>query len=919
MLHDESTAKPRIPTLTQANYHAWLSAVKDELYAIEADDLLAKAALNGNGTEQEGNCTDEDVIPENRRKAYIMIKRSISPEIKSKLEDINAGEVETLLRRVRLSFYKPSPHLVELLHDKISTLTVANFTNMDAYILEFKQTASLLSNCGGKVDDSILKMWLLKGLPSDYTMVKFHVQTNPANISLADTYLAIASFASTDPRLTGSTHPAHKAGRRDRASAASEPPATKSEELCRTFARSGKCPYGDSCKWKHVTKPAGGNATPNNAPRPAASEPPSGSGCDHCKKHNFARWQNHSTAKCQRKTYVCTTCNTKGHHSTAFCPKTKNKAAAANELDSEYDAADIGNRNVALTALVPNAAIAAATAIGILPSSIKLLIDGGANCAIFTSTAGMSNVRHASIDIKVGGGSVHCDLIGDFSGTIVDHSCPSGEARSISIEAARICPDFGQNIVPESRFTNKDFIITKKQNKCTIVRGPTAITAQRGADQLFYLTVVPTTTTAVPPCPPNVSQDSAVLNARGPAAPPMSPLDADHDAAACNAFDMCCFVDSTSAEACPCCGEIDRVYIARTYDEYGNILQLKHYRYGHRHLGDVAQLEGVTLPPKPFFCRACVEGKSTRLSLNKRRVEPLYIAPRPAYAWHTDTAGPFSTRTPEGHNQMRLLIDGYSHYRKIEMVSSTADFHVAWDQHITSVETELGRTSIVAQLISDSAKYYDSDALDAINQKRGIIHLFSPPYTQSLNHIAERDIRVMLEMARCMMIHSGAPKNRYGRCLKFSAYILNRLPWKTGEAVSCIERYYHGQRTIADPRKHIRVFGCASWVHLSHPTGPHVDKLDAKAEMHIHVGFDPLRRCYINETLSGKIVLSAHCTFNESAFPWKKLPTYEGPVSSDFIDDDLQASMRFPHTRIPVHSMCKNARRPPNPIVLGVL
>ena len=97
------------------------------------------------------------------------------------------------------------------------------------------------------------------------------------------------------------------------------------------------------------------------------------------------------------------------------------------------------------------------------------------------------------------------------------------------------------------------------------------------------------------------------------------------------------------------------------------------------------------------------------------------------------------------------------------------------------METELGRTSIVAQLISDFAKYYDSDALDAINQKRGIIHLFSPPYTQSLNHIAERDIRVMLEMARCMMIHSGAPKNRYGRCLKFSAYILNRLPWKTGE------------------------------------------------------------------------------------------------------------------------------------------
>ena len=157
-------------------------------------------------------------------------------------------------------------------------------------------------------------------------------------------------------------------------------------------------------------------------------------------------------------------------------------------------------------------------------------------------------------------------------------------------------------------------------------------------------------------------------------------------------------------------------------------------RYGHRNLADVARLMGLTLPPKPIFCRTCVEGKSTRLSLSKRRVEPIYIAPRPAYAWHTDVAGPFSTRTPEGHNLMRLLVDGYSHLRKVEMVSSTADFHIAWENHITSVETDLGRTSIVAQLISDSARYYDSDSLDLLNTKKGIMHLFSPPNTQSKSH-----------------------------------------------------------------------------------------------------------------------------------------------------------------------------------------
>ena len=51
------------------------------------------------------------------------------------------------------------------------------------------------------------------------------------------------------------------------------------------------------------------------------------------------------------------------------------------------------------------------------------------------------------------------------------------------------------------------------------------------------------------------------------------------------------------------------------------------------------------------------------------------------------------------------------------MVSTTctADFHVAWEQHITQVVTEKGRTGVVARLISDSAKYYDSDALDQLN------------------------------------------------------------------------------------------------------------------------------------------------------------------------------------------------------------
>ncbi len=73
-------------------------------------------------------------------------------------------------------------------------------------------------------------MWFLKGLGSDYTMVKF--QCNTAGSSLDETYTAVMAYAATDSKITGSTHPARNK-RRDRATAAQE---TNPEVLCRQFA-----------------------------------------------------------------------------------------------------------------------------------------------------------------------------------------------------------------------------------------------------------------------------------------------------------------------------------------------------------------------------------------------------------------------------------------------------------------------------------------------------------------------------------------------------------------------------------------------------------------------------------------------------------------------------------------------------------
>ena len=149
------------------------------------------------------------------------------------------------------------------------------------------------------------------------------------------------------------------------------------------------------------------------------------------------------------------------------------------------------------------------------------------------------------------------------------------------------------------------------------------------------------------------------------------------------------------------------------------------------------------------------------------------------------------------------------------------------------------------------------------------------------------------------MIHCGPPKTRYGRALLYTVVILHRLQWKIDRQAS----QNPASSGTTSARSPIRANTCVcSVVQHGHTTltqldlTPTRDKLDPRADLNVFVGSDPLRRCYILETLTGKEVLSANCTFNESLFPWKQQTTYVGPSSSDSLDSD---PLRFPITRVP--------------------
>jgi hypothetical protein len=284
---------------------------------------------------------------------------------------------------------------------------------------------------------------------------------------------------------------------------------------------------------------------------------------------------------------------------------------------------------------------------------------------------------------------------------------------------------------------------------------------------------------------------------------------------------------------------------------------------------------------KNFFCRSCVQGKSSRHSLTARQ-EPMHEAPRPGYLFHTDVKGPFSSPTKAGHSYLLVLIDDYSRMIFAEILRTPSEFYEFFKRFCKRMEAEFGREGVVAQILSDGGRYYEkSAALQAFCRQKGIVQLFSPPYTQSLNGVAERTIRTVVEMGRTMLLHAGTPTYLYGYALTYAVYVLNRLPHRA-RAEATRRELWTGKK-FKRGLSAIRTWGSASWVHKVHPTGPHADALSAKATLHIFLGVDDQGRGYRLARLPNyKIVHSAHVTFNESFFPCR-----EGSHRND--DDDFDA------------------------------
>jgi hypothetical protein len=156
---------------------------------------------------------------------------------------------------------------------------------------------------------------------------------------------------------------------------------------------------------------------------------------------------------------------------------------------------------------------------------------------------------------------------------------------------------------------------------------------------------------------------------------------------------------------------------------------------------------------------------------------------------------------------MSVKVDVYSKFIVLRMAKTPAEFLDEFKDFIAELEADAGHPHVVAQLIADSATYYKQNKqLIDFCRKKGIIRLYAPPQTQSLNGLAERTIAVLIEMAVAMLIDSGLPVRFYGEALMYAAYVLNRLPFAAGTSVTRLEKYK--RKLIPNQHSHTHLWVC---------------------------------------------------------------------------------------------------------------
>lgn len=251
------------------------------------------------------------------------------------------------------------------------------------------------------------------------------------------------------------------------------------------------------------------------------------------------------------------------------------------------------------------------------------------------------------------------------------------------------------------------------------------------------------------------------------------------------------------------------------------------------------------------MCECCLEGKAARLPftpvVERKASRILDIV-------HTDLCGPMDNITPSGNRYAMTITDDFSRFTVTYLLKQKSEAAAIIKEYVKWVENLFNRKPLVVR--SDGGGEFINKELRNFYKQQGIQSQYTTAYSPQQNGIAERKIRSLTEMVRCMLIDAGMEKRFWGEAMLTATYIQNRLPSRSIQKTP-FELWWGRKPDLS----HFRVFGSQAYVHVPDTKRK---KLDSKARKLTFVGYAMEQKAYrFLDIETDQIIVSRDARFIE--------------------------------------------------------
>lgn len=319
-------------------------------------------------------------------------------------------------------------------------------------------------------------------------------------------------------------------------------------------------------------------------------------------------------------------------------------------------------------------------------------------------------------------------------------------------------------------------------------------------------------------------------------------------------------------------GKLYEVVLYTANDEYAGFVggqinkDLWHHRLAHLNVADMKRMferemvrgiEKLKIDNASEICESCIFGKQSRLPF-PRKNEPR--SNRILELIHTDVCGPLKQPAYDGSMYFVTFTDDFSRATKVYCIKYKSDACEKFVDYVAMCEALHGHK--IARLRADNGGEYISGEFKRFCKQKGIQIEYTTPYNPEMNSIAERVNRTLEEKARAMIISSEMDRKFWNEAILSAAYIKNRSPTSAiGEQfqTKTPAEIWHGHKPDISG---FRIFGSICYNHIPRERR---DKLDAKSEKCIMLGYASSHSYRLWNIDKNKLIIGRNVTFNENS------------------------------------------------------